>query len=241
MNPSQAERLRMTIEAEILSSALKPGEKLDEAKLAEKYGTSRTPVREALRQLSANGLVEIRPHKGAIVAKIGIRELIELFEVIAELDGACGRFAAKVCLRPDVDLIAAAQDVCIACAAADDLENYWRANEEFHDAICHASRNRCLIKLTIEVRNRVAPYRRLLLDQPSRLQTSVEEHAQILDAIRGGCPEEADRLLQFHVLRLGGEVRRLITMLWPTEHEPFRMIDHHSARDRNAFQDAPAK
>jgi DNA-binding GntR family transcriptional regulator len=95
MRPSQAERLAALIAEDILSSKLRPGDRLDECGLAEKYGTSRTPVREALRQLSSDGLVEIRPKKGAIVAKLTIRELVELLEVIAELEGACGRLAAK--------------------------------------------------------------------------------------------------------------------------------------------------
>jgi DNA-binding GntR family transcriptional regulator len=223
MNPSQAERLRATIEAEILSFKLKPGDKLDEARLAEKYGTSRTPVREALRQLSANGLIEIRPHKGAIVAKIGIRELVELFEVIAELEGACGRFAAKACLQTDVKAIIVAQESCLHFAAANDIPSYRRANEEFHDAIYRASRNRSLIKLTIDFRNRVAPYRRLLFEQPNRLKTSAQEHNRIVDAIQEGQPDEADRLLQLHILHLGGELRRLITMVFPPEWEPTRV------------------
>src|SRR5271169_3205351 len=112
MSPSQAERLRAMIEEDILSFKLKPGDKLDECRLAEMYGTSRTPVREALRQLSSNGLIEIRPHKGAIVAKLGIRELVELLEVVAELEGACGRLAAKACLKSDLEAIHQALDIC---------------------------------------------------------------------------------------------------------------------------------
>src|SRR5208337_1498362 len=147
MSPSQAERLRAMIEEDILSFKLKPGDKLDECRLAEMYGTSRTPVREALRQLSANGLIEIRPHKGAIVAKIGIRELVELFEVMAELEGACGRLAAKACLKSDVEAIVTEQENCRYSASMNDAESYQHANECFHEAIYRASRNSCLIRL----------------------------------------------------------------------------------------------
>ena len=109
MNASQAERLTAVIEEEILSLGLKPGDKLDETRLAKRYGTSRTPVREALRQLSANGLIELRPHRGAVVAKLGIRELIDVLEVMAELEGACGRLAAKACFKSDLEAIEDAQ------------------------------------------------------------------------------------------------------------------------------------
>src|ERR1700754_1198947 len=134
MTPSQADRLRLKIQDDILTMKLKPGERLDESKLAERYGTSRTPVREALRQLSAHGLIEIRPHKGAIVAKLGIRELLELVEVMAELEGACGRIAAKTCLRDDLDAIAQAHKTCELLAEKADFEAYQNANEAFHDA-----------------------------------------------------------------------------------------------------------
>jgi DNA-binding GntR family transcriptional regulator len=219
MSSSQAERLRSMIEDEILTFKLKPGDKLDECRLAERFGTSRTPVREALRQLSSNGLIEIRPHKGAVVAKLGIRELVELLEVMAELEGACGRLAAKSCLHSDIDAIAAAHEAGVQYAGVRDLQNYQRANEVFHEAIYAASRNSCLIKLTQSVRNRVAAYRRLQLEQPSRLKTSVAEHEKILRAIQEGLPEEADRLLQVHILNLGGELRHMFSLVsnddWP--------------------------
>jgi DNA-binding GntR family transcriptional regulator len=211
MSSSQADRLRAKIECDIISFNLKPGQRLDESKLAEKYGTSRTPVREALRQLSANGLIEIRPRKGAIVAKLGIRELVELLEVMAELEGACGRLAAKVCLKSDLDAIHEAHDACRRLMEASDTEGYKKANEKFHESIYSASRNSCLLKLAISVRNRVAAYRRLQLDQSARLPISYDEHDQIVRAIELGQPGEADRLLQEHVLTLGAEIRRLIS------------------------------
>ncbi|HWJ17822.1 MAG TPA: GntR family transcriptional regulator, partial [Geobacterales bacterium] len=112
MRSSHAERLRALIAAEILSFKLRPGEKLDESRLADKYGTSRTPVREALRQLASDGLIQIRHNRGAIVAKVGIRELVELLEVMAELEGACGRLAAKASSFQALDATRAAQESC---------------------------------------------------------------------------------------------------------------------------------
>lgn len=217
MSSSQAERLRLTIEEDILSFRLKPGDKLDECKLAEKYGTSRTPVREALRQLSSNGLIEIRPHRGAIVAKLGIRELIELLEVMAELEGACGRLAAKCAMNGDIDAIVAAQEKCRQYAEVRDVQNYQRANEAFHEAIYAASRNSCLIKLTLSIRNRVAAYRRVQLEQINRVKFSVADHDRILAAIQEGLPEEADRLLQLHILNLGGDLRRMFSVVSSSE------------------------
>lgn len=213
MSQSQAERLRVIIEEDILAFKLRPGDKLDECRLAQQYGTSRTPVREALRQLSSNGLIEIRPHKGAVVAKLGIRELIELLEVIAELEGACGRLAAKAGLNGDLEAIVAAQEDCRKYAELRDAQNYQKANEAFHDAIYFASGNEYLIKLTLGLRNRVAAYRRMRLDQPSRLKLSVVEHDRIVHAIQEGLAEETDRLLQLHILNTGSELRRMFSAI----------------------------
>jgi len=208
------------IEADILSLKLKPGERLDEAGLAERYGTSRTPVREALRNLSFQGLVEIRPHKGAVVAKLGLSDLIKLLEVMAELEGACARLAAKSCLQRDLTEIFAAIDLCRRFAEAGDFENYKMANFAFHDAVYGASHNSYLIKLTQSTRKRVGAYRNMQLDQVTRLKSSVEEHERIAHAIRDRLPEEADRLLQLHILNIGAEVRQLVTLVAASDSTP---------------------
>jgi DNA-binding GntR family transcriptional regulator len=212
MSASHAERLTLIIEEEILSLRLKPGDKLDETRLAERYGTSRTPVREALRQLAAHGLIELRPHRGAAVAKLGLRDLVELLEVVAELEGACGRLAAKACLTSDLEVIRQALDHCRTCASAADVQGYKLANEAFHEAICQASRNSCMIQLIRSCRKRIASYRRAQLEQASRIRNSVEDHERIALAIEEGRPEDADRLLQVHILNIGADLRQLITM-----------------------------
>ncbi len=238
---SQAERLRSMIEEEILSFKLRPGDRLDESRLAEKYGTSRTPVREALRQLSANGLIELRPHKGAVVAKLGIRDILEILEVMAELEGACGRLAARACFKSDIDSIAEALEECRELARINNADSYASANETFHAAIYQASRNRYLCKLALNVRNRVSAFRRLQLHQFNRLGRSVEEHTRIFEAIRSGQPEEADRLLQMHILTLGTEMRQLIAMLAEETSSDEPISEPISVRGRSASQSIPVK
>ncbi len=217
MNASQAERLTAVIEEEILSLRLKPGDRLDEVRLAQRYGTSRTPVREALRQLSANGLIELRPHRGAVVAKLGIRELIDVLEVMAELEGACGRLAAKASFKSDLEEIENALALCRNHASANDIQGYKAANETFHETIYRASRNSCLISLTLGTRKRVATYRRVQLEHAKRLDVSVADHERIAQAIAQGLAEEADRLLQLHILNIGADLRRLFAMVSPQE------------------------
>lgn len=213
MSGSRAERLGTMIAEDILSLKLQPGDRLDECGLAEKYGTSRTPVREALRRLSSDGLVEIRPKKGAIVAKFSIRELAEHFEVIAELEGACGRLAAKSYAVQDLDAISAAQETCRKYAEQRDARSYQLADEAFHVAIYAASGNDCPVKLILGIGKRVAVYRRSQFEQMDWIRASLSEHDQIVHAIREGLAEEADRLLQLHTMNLGGDFLRMLRLM----------------------------
>jgi DNA-binding GntR family transcriptional regulator len=213
MSPLRTDRLRDLITQDILSLKLQPGDRLEECGLAEKYGTSRTPVREALRQLSADGLVEIRPKKGAIVARFSVRELAEHFEVMAELEGACGRLAAKSYTAQDLDAIGTALETCRKCAEQGDAQGYQLADEAFHAAIYAASRNDSLVKLIFGIGKRVAVYRRSQFEQMDWISLSVSEHEQILHAIQEGLAEEADRLLQVHAMNLGGDFLRMLRLM----------------------------
>ncbi|MFZ1106905.1 MAG: GntR family transcriptional regulator [Rhodomicrobium sp.] len=206
----QSERLRAQIESDIFSLRLKPGERLRECVLAESYGTSRTPVREALQQLSADGLIHLMPNKGAIVAKFGIRELVEQLEVLAELEGACGRLAAKSCTTEDLDAIIAAQESCRKWAERGDAQGYCKADAAFHASIYAASGNRCLVKLASGASNRLATFRRLQFDRRDWAGVSLSEHDGIVQAIQEGLAEDADRLLQLHTVNLGGEFRQFV-------------------------------
>ena len=95
MSAKRSDALRDHLEEDILTGALRPGDRLDEMSLAERFGVSRTPIREALFHLAAAGLIDNRPKRGAIVAEIGPRQLVEMFEVMAELEGMCARLAAR--------------------------------------------------------------------------------------------------------------------------------------------------
>src|SRR3546814_18041549 len=95
MSKSRKDLLAERLEEDIVSGRFAPGERLDEVSLATSFGVSRTPVREVLQRLASSGLVELRPRRGAIVAQISIGRLVEMFEVMAELEGMCGRLAAR--------------------------------------------------------------------------------------------------------------------------------------------------
>lgn len=183
---TSADRVLDLLERALLSGALKPAQRLDETDLAQQYGVSRTPVREALKVLAAQGLVQLRPRSGAFVAQPTDRELIEMFETMAEMEAACAGFAARRATEADRARLAAANAACEAASLAADAPSFYRANTEFHDAICGAAGNRFLAAQTLALRRRLEPWRRGVTWNPGMMQASVPEHAAILKAIGAG-------------------------------------------------------
>ncbi len=213
MASSLAESLKSKIEHEILMFNFKPGERLDECRLADRFGSSRTPVREALRLLAAEGFVRIRPHRGAVVSGLSIPELNELFEMMAISEGICARLAAARATPEELADITEAHEECRARCKAEDLKGYCLANARFHEAIYRASHNGHLIKQTISIRNRLGSYRRFQLRRHNRLHDSFSEHEAIFNAIRAGQSLEADRLMQKHIAVQAANITQVIANL----------------------------
>ena len=191
--------LRDEIENAILSNEFAPGERLDETMLAKRFGVSRTPVREALMQLNAIGLVDIRPRRGAVVIDPGPHRIYEMFEVMAELEGLAGSLAARRLNEESRAAITAAHKRCELSAGAGDSDGYYYDNEEFHKAIYAASRSEFLEEQCTQLHRRLRPYRRLQLRVRNRLPTSFSEHSAIVAAIFAGDVEQARSLLRAHV------------------------------------------
>ena len=200
-----ADQIRLTLEQRIVTGELEPGSRLDEQTLADAFGVSRTPVREALTQLASIGLVEMRPRQGAIVAVLSLRDLVDMFDVMAELEGMCARLAARRISRAERDALVGAHRAAAALVEADDADGYYAANAHFHELIYAASHNGFLERTVQGIRNRCAPYRRLQLRQPGRLAKSHAEHEAIVGAILAGEDERADQLARAHIV-VQGEV-----------------------------------
>ncbi|GGF66621.1 GntR family transcriptional regulator [Azorhizobium oxalatiphilum] len=206
-------RLREALEDDIVSGRLKPGQRLDEVSLAERFDVSRTPIREALIQLAASGMVEIRPRRGAFVALLGPRALIESFELMAEIEAACGRLAARRMTPEDRAAIEQSHAGCAAAVAAEDRETYYAENARFHAAIYAATGNRVLAGEAQRHQRLLQPYRRLQLRVPRRMDASFAEHEAILDALLKGDGDLAAERLRAHVLVQGERFLNLITAL----------------------------
>ena len=213
-----SDQLREKIEEAIAIGTLAPGTALEEAALAERYGVSRTPVREALIQLASEGLVEIRPRRGAIVASIGPARLLEMFEVMAGLEAMCARLAAR--RMNDRERVALAQAHERCAAVQDDLDAYFHRNEEFHAAIYAGSHNGVLSEQAGQMHRRLRPYRRLQLRVRDRVKSSCAEHAAIVQAIVAGDADGAAQALQDHVTVQGERFGDLLASMRELNPEP---------------------
>lgn len=198
-----SEQLREQIEEQIATGLLSPGSSLDEAGLAEKYGVSRTPAREAMIQLAAQGLIHIRPRHGATVASIGPSQLLEMFEVMAELEAMCARLAARRMTEAECEALKKAHRACESAMKCNDSDAYFYCNEQFHTLIYEGCHNAFLKEQVLQLERRLRPYRRLQLRVRNRMNVSFSEHEKIVDAICQGKSEDAAEFLRDHVLIQG--------------------------------------
>lgn len=205
--------LRDAIEDLIATGVFRPGDHLDETELAKRFDVSRTPIREALIQLASMGLVVIRPRRGATVAKAAPEQLVEMFEVMAELEAMCGRLAAHRMSTADHGTLKLAHEACREACLAGDADAYYYKNEQFHDAIYAGSHNTFLAEHARGLHRRLRPYRRLQLRVRNRLPTSFLEHEQVVNAILAGDGELTANLLRQHVLVQGQRFADLVASL----------------------------
>jgi DNA-binding GntR family transcriptional regulator len=203
-------KLLETIEERIVTGEYPAGASLDEVRLAEAFGVSRTPIREALIQLSVMNLIEKRPRKGWVVTEISPARLCEMFELMAELEAICARLAARRATLFQQQQIKAAHE---ACRNVKDADTYFRLNEAFHLAIYEASRNEFLIEEALAIARRVRPYRRLQLRVRERLKTSFMEHEAIVNAILAGDSALAEETIRSHVLVQGQRFADLVASI----------------------------
>ncbi len=197
----------------IVTGNFADGERLDEIRLAERFGVSRTPIREALQKLAASGLVEQIPRRGVFVREPGPIELIEMFEAMAELEAACGRLAAMRISDPALVELREAHEACLAATESGDADHYYRQNERFHHLIYAACENRYLEEQAKKLQKRLKAYRRMQLRVRGRLAQSVAEHGVIVEAISQGDGLAAANALRTHVAVQGEKFHHLLTHL----------------------------
>jgi DNA-binding GntR family transcriptional regulator len=198
-NQTRAEKLAGQISNAILSGEFVPGSRLDEQHLAQHFGVSRTPVREALRQLATSGLINLRPRRGALVASVTPDELETMFVAMGEMEASCARLAAIRMTPLERRRLQALQETMAALVRSGDPDAYADANQTFHLALYAGAHNPVVADFTAGLRRRLAPFRRAQFRTIGRLPRSWAEHEAVVRAILTGDAPGAHAAMLHHV------------------------------------------
>ncbi len=204
-------KIRDSLEQRIIEGELGIGKRLDEAELSTHYGVSRTPVREALLRLAEAGLAEHLPRRGTFVRAPSLSELVEMFEVMAELECMAVRLATRRATSADIDALTDSNEACRAAFEAGDTKRYYVLNAAVHRQISKMSGNGFLAAEAQRLHDRLRPFRRLQLRVRGRMGESMDEHDIILAAIRDGDVQQAVDTMRSHITILGERFNDLVS------------------------------
>lgn len=208
-----SDRIRNALTDAITSGEIPAGTALDEQNLAQRYGASRTPVREALRQLAASGLVEVRPRRGVVVARLTPERIADMFETTAEIEAMCARLATYRMTPLERGRLMDLQEDSAAAVEAGDVDAYDRLNRAFHESLYAATHNSFMAEQALAIRERLAAFRRTQLRHGDRIRRSRDEHGEILAAIAEGDGELAARRMRAHMLRAAAALGRYLSLI----------------------------
>ncbi len=197
--PSTARKIQEALIEEISTGELNPGQHLDENGLAMRFGVSRTPVREALSRLAAQGVLVQKDRRGIFVAEYSLEELGQIFEAMHEIETACARIVAQrlnLLARSEIE---AAQAECLKTAEAGDRKGYLLANEAFHQAIYRATGNPYIAAIASEFRRRTGPFRAKKFESHEDLIASAQSHQVLLNDIFSEDSATASRGMRSHM------------------------------------------
>lgn len=194
-------RVYAELEEAILSGDLKKGEALTELGISEKLGVSRTPVRGALHRLAEEGLIEVSPNRGAVVVGVTIDDLIDIYRIRMRLEGLAAAMAAVKMTAEGKKALSESVELSEFYLQKQDPEHLKELDTTFHGEIYRACGSRILCRILSELHRNIKAYRKLSLTVPGRLEKSVEEHREILDAILRSDADAAERLTSAHVER----------------------------------------
>ena len=179
------------------SGTFAPGDRLKESELARRFGTSRTPVREAFRRLEAQGLLVHEPHKGMVVPRLDDQAVTELYVMREVLEGTAASLAARH--TTEVEVLALKDMIASDRACLSDPERLARTNRLFHEAIYRAAHNRFLVKSLNALREAMALLGPTTLTLPGRAEEALAEHAGIVEAIEARDADAADEAARDHI------------------------------------------
>ncbi len=194
-----SDQIRLRIESAIASGELLPGDAIDDVALAAHYKVSRTPVREALLQLQAQGILSSTPRGGSMVAKMNLQQLLSLWELLAELEGIAVRLACERMSHDDTQALVKLHRSSKKIADKEDMDGWQEANLKFHEIIYEGARNPFLRQEVLRIRSRTGIYRRHAFGALGRIKSSYDQHEKIISALEKRDAEAASLCMADHM------------------------------------------
>ena len=194
---SRSETAYQQLKRAMQTGDLQPGARIRETEIAEKYNISRTPVREAIRRLEADGLISFVPHHGAVVSKLDHQQTMELYDLREVLEGTAAAFAARHASAAEIAELE--ELVANEVPIRDDPQKLADLNRLFHSVLIRAAHNRFLERALLGLRDSMALLGRTTLGIPGRYETAHEEHVEMVTAIANRDPEAAEAAARKHI------------------------------------------
>lgn len=194
-----SQKVYQVLKKEIVRGILEPGSRLSENKLAKEMHVSRTPIREAIRKLTAEGLVKTSPNKRMTVSKVSLVDMKEVLLVRGALEGLAASIAAKRISSQEIDKLEKIVTQMSLYATKKHLSSYCEVDDKFHDLILDVCGNKWIIKVRENLSNFIYRYRVMSLSVPERIKCSLEEHRAIMESLKRHDSEEANKLSQIHM------------------------------------------
>lgn len=195
------EKIADKIRADIVKGVFNDGERLVEPKLAEIYGISRTPIREALRQLESEGFIEIVPRKGAVVKELTIKDIDNLYAIKANLEGLAARQAVENISSKEIEKLVNVNEkfIYLFNSSENIVEEYLKYNISFHNLFIKYSNNEKLIEILEGLNKNFQRFRSFLVSKVDRVKDAYEEHKRIIEAFQANDPELAEKTVRKHI------------------------------------------
>lgn len=190
------------LKMQILTGAIIPGTRMMEVELAEQMGVSRTPIREAIRKLEKEGLVTIRPRRGAYASSINTDDMLDILEVRQNMEGLAAYFAASRMTPDQLDELKALSSKYNEAVIDGDMEAMIEFDTKFHRAIVDSCNNKILVQMIEQLQELVLRFRYIYYDSFKRAENMPEEHQAIVDAITRGDEDAARSAADIHIDRL---------------------------------------
>ncbi|MEI2418156.1 GntR family transcriptional regulator [Orrella sp. JC864] len=184
----------------IVEAVLPPGARLNERELCESLGISRTPLREAIKVLAAESLVEILPNRGAMVARMTEEDIRQTFELMSGLEAFGGELACERITARELAEIEALHEEMLACRARRDLPAYYSRNHAIHDRISQAARNPALRQIYVSINLRLQALRFRSNFQEAKWDHAIQDHIQMIEALRARDGKRLSAILRQHLL-----------------------------------------